>query len=94
MLKSLSQFKSAEDMNSWVAEQKATLRQGGCLEGWVLDTETYYPEVVAFGHPVGDSRWGWTSLLRTSAIQYIDPEHKFIITLNTVYTLGEPRECQ
>jgi hypothetical protein len=92
MLKTLSHFVSIADMNLWVDEQRASLRQGGKINGWWMDAETFYPNIVVRGHVTGDSIWGRTSL-RTSAVQYIDPNSEFVITLNTVYTLGEPKDA-
>ena len=92
MLKTLSHFASTADMNLWIDEQKATLRQGGKINSWWLDTETYSPDIVVRGYVVGDAYWGRSSL-RTSSVQYLDPNNEFVITLNTVYSLGEPKEC-
>jgi hypothetical protein len=92
MLKTLSHFASTADMNLWIDEQKASLRQGGKINGWWIDATTFHPDIVVRGYVVGDAYWGRSSL-RTSAVQYIDPSSEFVITLNTIYTLGEPKDA-
>jgi hypothetical protein len=90
MLKTIEHFADEVGMGDWINTQKQSLRKGGTLNLWIVDDVTFSPSVVFRGYLNNDTYWNEGEYIRTSAVQYIGDD--FIITLNTVYQLGEPRE--
>jgi hypothetical protein len=67
-------------------------RIGGTINNWwINDTLFGKDSPVVMGRLQDDSKWGESTLIRTSTIVSINEDETELETLNTIYKLGEKR---